>query len=244
MTVSFISHWCCTTYLSLFFCCSFFLSSVCCCFSCCLDFCHLRNDFDDTTWAFCTSKCELIHVTHSIKFVHSFVSAFGSNYAPVWWRNAEEKTATKTDLPLLVLVDELISLFVFIFIRRRIYSWLLLWTQSLCRRFFMSFFAIHCLLICFCVRLICTNGVNSTVIRLGHFSCFHFLSFLIFSFSFHLVFLYSLFAHIRCIFDRLFSVHEFSDRILLTIERQISQYFNSFGVSVHCHFMGKQNWAK
>lgn len=165
----------------------------------CLDYCHLRNDSDQTTWVFCTSNSELIRVTrtHSIKFVVLlFVSVqlirlsdgkFNKIPCHLW---SCLRTDWRINLALLFLYDFIM--------RHRTDSWLLPCTHTHTIYMVDVFHGIFVILPLdlFCIRLICFNGVDSTVIRLDDFSLFP--SGLSISPSY--LYWLCLFAHSKCAF--------------------------------------------
>lgn len=135
---------------------------------------------------FAHQNCELIRC-HTLNKIRPFI-CFGSNDSHVWRRHAITTKKKKDALPLLVLADELIWLFVFIYYTLlNLCGWFIIVMngQSACCEFFMSVFAFASWFVLVVhIHLICTNGVNSTVIRLGHSiflsRSFHFLFILYF----------------------------------------------------------------
>lgn len=180
---------------------------------------------------------------HTLNKICPFIR-FGSNDSSVWRRNAEENTPTTTTITANSLIATFglgwrINLaFCFYCILYVVES-----IADYCyeHRVYVGDFSClfsHCHLICFCVRLICTNGVNFDRNSVGRFFLFfssiHFRS--LFIFVIFILFICSYWMH----FERLFLVHEFSEQLNV----KFLNIFNLFGGSIHCHFTGKQNWAR
>lgn len=137
---------------------------------------------------------------HTLNKICPFIR-FGSNDMSVWRRNAEENTPTTT-----ITANNLIATFGLGWRINLAFCFycILYVVESIAdycyeHRVYVGDFSClfsHCHLICFCVRLICTNGVNFDR------NCFSLLFiFGLFSFS---LFLYCLFAHTECILNAYF----------------------------------------
>lgn len=207
---------------------------------------------------FAHQNCELIRC-HTLNKIRPFI-CFGSTDFSVWRRHAMATSGKtkKTALPLLVWADELIWLFVFIYYTlSNLDGCLLLLCCDERTEFGVGSFS--CLfshspldlfwyIFCIYAHLICTNGVNSTVIRLGHFISL--------SRSFHFLFISCIFPHFYLpipILNAFWSLIFGSQFFLFLSEHFELNWTSNFSIfqfivvwcgSVHCHLAGKQKCAK